>query len=427
MYCSISNINSLFLIFFNGFNNIWERYGIMKKLFVISIILCMLLPLSVSATEKASIYPYEYAWNEFWYEEAEEAVTLSGDFKVKSAFLMEASTGKVLYSLNEDEQLPIASVTKVMSTLLVMEAIDSGKIALEDMVTISERAASMGGSQVFLEASEQMSVNDLLKALIVVSANDATLALAEHIYGSEESFIIAMNEHAKQLGMENTNFVNTNGLPIENHYSSAEDVALMTQELLKYPLIFEYTTIWMDTIRNGSFGLANTNKLIRFYNGANGMKTGFTDAAMYCLSGTALRDGMQLIAVVLGADSSDERFATAKKMLDFGFANYSIIAPEKLDLEPINIIKGVKETAEIDYTPASILLEKGKKFNITQTAHINDPPEAPVKKGETVGYVTYEVDGTEITRVLVYITEDVNKISYFVVLGRIIKNIFSFF
>ncbi|HAN22126.1 MAG: hypothetical protein A2Y15_01515 [Clostridiales bacterium GWF2_36_10] len=399
----------------------------MKKLFVILIVLCMLLPLSVSAEDEAAVYPYEYAWEEFWYEEAEQAVSLSGDFKVKSAFLMEASTGKVLYSLNENDRLPIASVTKIMSTILVMEAIDSGKIKLEDMVTVSEHAASMGGSQVFLEAGEQMSVHEMLKALVVVSANDATLALAEHIYGSEESFIMEMNKRAKDLGMENTNFINTNGLPIENHYSSAEDVALMTQELLKYPLIFEYTTIWMDTIRNGTFGLANTNKLVRFYNGANGMKTGFTNEAMFCLSGTAKRDGMQLISVVLGADTSDARFSTVKKMLDFGFANYSIVTPEKLTLEPISIIKGVKETADIDYTPSSILLEKGKKSSITQTAHIDQPPEAPVKKGDTVGYISYEVDETEITRVPVYITEDVDKISYFVILGRIIKNIFSFF
>lgn len=404
-----------------------EGIWIMKKLFILFFILCLLFPLSVSATEENTVYPYAYAWEEFWYEEAEETVTLSGDFNVKSAFLMEASTGKVLYALNEDAHLPIASVTKVMSTLLVMEAISGGKITLEDMVTVSERAASMGGSQVFLEPNEQMSVHELLKALIVVSANDATLALAEHIYGSEESFIMAMNEKAKLLGMENSNFVNTNGLPIENHYSSAEDVALVTQELLKYPLIFEYTTIWMDTIRNGTFGLANTNKLIRFYAGANGMKTGFTDDAMYCLSGTALRDGMQLIAVVLGASSSEERFSTAKKMLDFGFANYSIVTPEKLSLEPVNIIKGVQETAAIDYEPASILLEKGNKASITQTAHIEESPLAPVVRGDTVGYIVYAVNGTEVTRVPVTITEDVGEIGYFILLGRIIKNMFAFF
>lgn len=398
----------------------------MKKISVF-IVICLLLPLSVSATEKAEVYPYDYAWNEFWYEQSEETATLTGDFNAKSAFLMEASTGKVLYSLNEDEGLPIASVTKVMSTMLIMEALDSGKIKLTDMVTISERAASMGGSQVYLEPNEQMSVEELLKAVVVVSANDATLALAEHIYGSEESFIASMNEHAQNLGMENTNFVNTNGLPIENHYSSAEDVALMTQELLKYPLIFEYSTIWMDTIRNGTFGLANTNKLIRFYSGANGMKTGFTDEAKYCLSGTALRDGMQLIAVVLGAETSKERFSTVKKMLDFGFANYSLITPEKLTLEPVNIIKGVKETACIDYTPASILLEKGKDAEITQTVHIESTPEAPVLQGDTVGYVVYEIEGNEVTRVPICITENIDKIGYFTVLGRILKSIFAFF
>ena len=390
-------------------------------------VICLLLPLSASATEQAAVYPFEYAWEEFWFEEAAQTATLSGDFRVKSAFLMEASTGKVLYSLNEDERLPIASVTKIMSTLLIMEALDSGKIKLDDIVVVSENAASMGGSQVFLEPNEQMSVEEMLKAVVVVSANDATLALAEHIYGSEDSFIIEMNNRAKQLGMENTNFVNTNGLPIADHYSSAEDVALMTQELLKYPLVLEYSTIWMDTIRNGSFGLANTNKLIRFYKGANGMKTGFTDEAMFCLSGTALRDNMQLIAVVLGADTSAERFGTVKKMLDFGFANYSIVTPEKLNLEPVRIIKGVKEYAEIDYTPASILLEKGKSANIVQTAHIVELPEAPVSEGDKVGYVVYSIDGKEVAKVPVYITEDVGKIGYFIILGRIIKNIFAFF
>ncbi|PKM63088.1 MAG: D-alanyl-D-alanine carboxypeptidase [Firmicutes bacterium HGW-Firmicutes-21] len=399
----------------------------MKKMLVFLTVICLLLPLSASATEQAAVYPFEYAWEEFWFEEAAQTATLSGDFRVKSAFLMEASTGKVLYSLNEDERLPIASVTKIMSTLLIMEALDSGKIKLDDIVVVSENAASMGGSQVFLEPNEQMSVEEMLKAVVVVSANDATLALAEHIYGSEDSFIIEMNNRAKQLGMENTNFVNTNGLPIADHYSSAEDVALMTQELLKYPLVLEYSTIWMDTIRNGSFGLANTNKLIRFYKGANGMKTGFTDEAMFCLSGTALRDNMQLIAVVLGADTSAERFGTVKKMLDFGFANYSIVTPEKLNLEPVRIIKGVKEYAEIDYTPASILLEKGKSANIVQTAHIVELPEAPVSEGDKVGYVVYSIDGKEVAKVPVYITEDVGKIGYFIILGRIIKNIFAFF
>lgn len=398
----------------------------MKKLAVL-IAICLMLPISVSATEEAYIYPYDYAWEEFWYNEAEQTATLTGDFKAKSAYLMEASTGKVLFSQNEDDRLPIASVTKIMSTILIMEALDNRKIDLNEMVTISENAASMGGSQVYLETNEQMSVHELLKAVVIVSANDATLALAEHIYGSEESFIQAMNERAEGLGMENTNFVNTNGLPAEGHYSSAEDVALMTRELLKYPLTLEYSTIWMDTIRNGSFGLANTNKLIRFYKGANGMKTGFTNEAMFCLSGTALRDGMQLIAVVLGADTSEERFGTVKKMLDFGFANYMVVTPEKLSLEPVEIIKGVKETASIDYSPATILLEKGKDIDIKQTVHIEQTPQAPVLKDDIVGYVVYEKDGFEVARVPVSISEDVDKINYFIVLGRMIKNIFAVF
>ncbi len=398
----------------------------MKKLCAV-IALILIFPLTVSAEESASIYPYEYAWEAFWYEEAEETATLTADFKAKSAFLMEASSGKVLFSMNEDDRLPIASLTKIMSELLVAEAVVNGKIKKTDMVTVSEHAASMGGAQVYLEANEQMSVNELLKAMCVSAANDATVALAEFVSSSEESFVAAMNERAKKLGMSNTLFKNSTGLYEKDHYSTARDVALMAQELLKYPMILEYTTIWMDTIRRGTFGVANTNKLIKFYSGANGLSAGVTDESKYCLCGTAKRSGLQLIAVVLGAETNDERFSAVKKMLDYGFANYSVIRPEKIYLEPVTIIDGVKESAEIDYTPPSLLLEKGKSGKITQKAHIEETPEAPVKKGDTVGYIVYEIDGTETARVPVFVTEDVGKINYLIVLGRMIKSMFSFF
>lgn len=399
----------------------------MKKLCVV-IALLLIFPLTASAAgDSAAVYPYEYAFEAFWYEEAEETAALTADFKAKSAFLMEASSGKVLFSMNEDEKLPIASLTKIMSELLIAEAFANGKIKKTDMVPVSEHAASMGGAQVFLEANEQMSVNELLKAMCVSAANDATVALAEHVSGSEENFVAAMNERAEKLGMRNTLFKNSTGLHEKDHYSSAKDVALMAQELLKYPMILEYTTIWMDTIRRGTFGLANTNKLIKFYSGANGLSAGFTDESKYCLCGTAKRNGLQLIAVVLGAETNDERFSAVKKMLDYGFSNYSIVRPEKINLEPVTVINGVKESAEIDYTPPSLLLEKGKSGKITQKAHIEETPEAPVKKGDTVGYIVYEIDGAETARVPVYVTENVGKINYFIVLGRMIKSMFSFF
>ena len=398
----------------------------LKKLCIV-LALILILPLTVAAEDSAAIYPYEYAWEECWYEEAEETAALTADFKAKSAFLMEASSGKVLFALNEDEKVPMASLTKIMSQLLIAETISNGKIKKTDMVPVSEHAASMGGTQVYLKANEQMSVNELLKAMCVSAANDATVALAEFVSGSEDLFVAAMNERAKQLGMSKTLFKNSTGRHEKDHYSSAKDVALVAQVLLKYPMILEYTTIWMDTIRRGTFGLANTNKLIKFYSGANGLSAGFTDEAKYCLCGTAKRSGLQLIAVVLGAESNDERLSAVKKMLDFGFANYSIVRPEKAYLEPVTIINGTKSSAEIDYTPPSLLLEKGKSGKISQKAHIEETPEAPVKKGDTVGYVVYEIDGAEAARVPVYLTEDVGKINYMIVLGRMIKSMFSFF
>ena len=316
--------------------------------------------LPVHATEQSQIYPFDFATEDFWYKNDVPSGSFTSGIACKGCILMEASTGTVLYASDETAHLPIASVTKVMATLLIMEALDAGKLALGDMITVSDRAASMGGSQVYLEAGEQMSVDDLLKSLIVVSANDATVALAEAVCGSEESFIAAMNEKATELGLTDTHFVNTNGLPAEGHYSSAKDVALTTRALLEHPLVLNYTNIWMDTIRGGTFGLANTNKLVRFYNGANGMKTGFTGEAGYCLSGTAKRDGMQLIAVVLGASSSEDRFALAKQLLDFGFANYGVQTPVAELPDRIAVKKGIADTVGLTCTPPSVLLEKAR-------------------------------------------------------------------
>lgn len=378
---------------------------------------------AVFATEQGSLYPPAFETFEEWLEDA-PAATLTGDLGCKAALLMEASTGRVLYKSNETEHLPIASVTKIMSTLLVAEAIDGGKITENDMVTVSAYAASMGGSQVFLEAGEQMSVDELLKCLIVVSANDAAVALAEHIYGSADSFIAAMNARAQELGMENTEFVNTTGLD-DGGYSCALDVALMTKELLTHPLIFKYTTIWMDTIRNGAFGLSNTNRLVRFYKGANGMKTGFTTEAMYCVSATAERDGMQLIAVVLGSPTSDKRFGTAKQMLDFGFANYAVRTPELPVLEDVPVKEGTEKTVGVTATAPSLLTEKGTG-EIKWSLELPECLVAPVKGGNKVGVIVYSLGESELCRVDVMAKEDVESISFSFLFGLVWKKILSF-
>lgn len=402
----------------------------MKKWIAVCLLLSMLLTpvgMAVSATEVAQIYPYAFAFEAYWYDDATvPAASFTSSLQCKGCLLMEASTGRVLYEDRADDPLPIASVTKVMATLLIMEAIDAGKLALTDTVTVSDRAASMGGSQVFLEPGEQMSVDDLLKSLIVVSANDATVALAEAVCGSEEAFIAQMNEKAAELGLTNTHFVNTNGLPVEGHHSSARDVAITTRALLQHPLVLNYTGIWMDTIRDGRFGLANTNKLIRFYQGATGMKTGFTSEAGYCLSGTAKRDGMELIAVVLGSPTSDERFALAKQLLDFGFANYVLRAPEAELPESIPVVMGVSDTVALTCETPAVLLEKGKTDGVTQTLSLPDSIEAPIAAGQVLGTVSFEQNGEVLASVPVCAAEAVDRIGFGDSLRRILTNIFSF-
>ena len=373
----------------------------------------------VWANETASIYPPQYAVEDYWYDDSLPAAVFGGDFDVGSMLLMEYSTGKVLYAMNENDKVPIASVTKVMSALLILEALDSGRISLNDTVTVSETAASMGGSQVYLEPFEQMSVEDLLKSMVVSSANDATVALAEHISGSVESFVTQMNERAAQLGMANTHFVNTTGLDAEGHYSSAYDVALMTRELMHHSLIFNYSTIWMDTIRNGAFGLANTNKLIRFYPGATGMKTGYTSSAGFCVSATAQRDGMQVIAVVLDGSTSDERFSAAKKMMDFAFANYSIIKPERCELEPLSVKRGTSENVALTYEPPSILTEKGSP-EVSAKFELVESVEAPVTKGTQVGIARYSINGQEVATAPVTVADDCERMDFITMLWRIL-------
>ncbi|MBQ1976121.1 MAG: D-alanyl-D-alanine carboxypeptidase, partial [Clostridia bacterium] len=291
------------------------------------------------------------------------------DVDALSAVLMDAETGEILYAKNPDEALPPASVTKIMTLLLVMEAIDSGQIQMSDTVSISENAASMGGSQVYLEPGEQMSVEDLLKSTVVSSANDAAVALGEFVAGSEEAFVRRMNERAAELGMEHTKFENATGLDDDTtaHLTSAEDIAIMSRELISHEKILEYTSIWMDTIRNGAFGLSNTNRLIRFYSGATGLKTGSTSKAKFCISATAKREGLHLIAVIMGSPTRDIRNAMATRLLDWGFANFAMYRNPGADAGRVKVLGGVAEDCGVMYGDYSRLMKKGSEKNVTYT------------------------------------------------------------
>ena len=351
-------------------------------------------------------------------------VTMAAQLELNStsACLMEASTGKILYEINADEKLEPASVTKIMSLLLVFEAMDDGKITLDTPVSASEHASSMGGSQIWLEPGETMTVHEMLKAVIVASANDCTVALGELVAGSEEGFVALMNERAVELGMKNTHFVNCTGLPADNHYTTARDIAIMTRELHKHSKVYDYTKIWMDTIRDGEFGITNTNKLIRFYNGATGMKTGYTSSALYCMSATASRDGMNLIAAVMKAESSDKRFADAKKLLEYGFANYSIYKPGIPAFDDIKVLEGKKNSVGLYADVSDFLIEKGYRNKIETSIEISDNITAPVDKDTAVGKVSYTVDGKEIASFPVVTAEKVEKITFLDIFLRLMRS-----
>ena len=341
-----------------------------------------------------------------------------------SAILMEASSGQVLYELNADEKLPIASVTKTMTMLLIMEALDFGKIKLSDKVVASEYAASMGGSQVFLEAGEEMTVEEMLKAIAVASGNDAAVAMAEFIAGGEPAFVEMMNKRALELGCKNTHFINCNGLDeTPEHHSTARDVAIISRELLKHSKILDYTTIWMDSLRGGEFGLSNTNKLIRFYKGANGIKTGSTSTAKYCLSASAKRDGMQLIAVVLAAPSSAERFSSASKLLDYGFANYSCVnAAQKIgDLKEIGVIGGKTDLVKPEADKGvNFIVKKGNQDKVEHSLVIEEPLRAPIKKGQKIGSATLTIDGQKVAVCDILSKEDVERMNISTMLWKIL-------
>lgn len=319
------------------------------------------------------------------------AETAAVELRAPSAILMDAATGTVLFEKNADERREPASVTKIMTLLLVMEALEAGQIGWEDRVTASAAAAGKGGSQIYLEEGEQLSMDEMLKSVTVSSANDCATALAEHVAGSEAAFVGRMNARAAELGMTNTRFVNCTGLDDEpearEHLTTARDVAIMSRELLKHDAIRRYTTIWTDSVRGGAFGLSNTNKLVRFYQGTTGLKTGYTSRAGHCLSASASRDGIELIAVVLGADSSSHRFEDAKALLNWGFANYTLIRPDDgIQPEPIPVTLGTLESVTpLLESPDPILLEKSKAAAVKRELELPERLEAPVEAGQTLG------------------------------------------
>ena len=329
------------------------------------------------------------------------------------AVLIEQNSGRVLYDHNMHQKLRPASVTKVMSLLLIMEAIDSGRLSYTDKIPCTEEAAAMGGSQIWLDVREELTVDEMLKAICVVSANDCTVAMAEYLAGSQEAFVAQMNDKAKELGMNDTTFKNCHGIDEDGHETSAYDIALMSRELLtKHPDITKYTTIWMDSLRDGKSELVNTNKLIRNYKGATGLKTGSTSIALYNLSASATRDDLSLIAVVMNAPTTKIRFAEAEKLLDYGFNNfqYSKFANANDILKTISVEKGVKDNIELAYeNSAGALIKKGESKNVEQTINIPDKISAPINKGDVVGNIVYTVDGNEISRVNIIANETVEK------------------
>jgi len=348
-------------------------------------------------------------------EDVFPAAASVSEIPAKSAVLMDASSGRVLFENNADEQMPPASITKIMTLLLTFEAMENGTLKYSDIITCSEHASSMGGSQIWLEPGEEMTAEDLIKATAINSANDASMALAEHIGGSEENFVAMMNEKAKSLGMQNTNFVNPTGLDAENHYSSARDIAIMSKELLRHEDIKKFSTVWMDTLRNGETGLTNTNKLVRFYKGCTGLKTGTTDGAGSCLSASAERNGMSLIAVSMGSATSNDRFTSCRTLLDYGFSAYELFTPEvsKEELPLVPVIKGVVPEVSLEFSKvAPILLEKGKGGEVKKEIIVEETKNAPVSCGDNLGKVVFSLNGETLAEIPLTAAENVEKMTF---------------
>ena len=369
----------------------------MKK--IISVFVALLLAFSAGAAAFA----------------ANSGITISA----KSAILIERTTGRVLFEYEADTPMPPASITKIMTLLLVMEAIESGKLTMETEITASEHACSMGGSQIWLEPGEVFTVHELMKAAAIASANDACAALAEAVSGTEEAFVELMNQRAAELGMKNTVFKNCTGLDAEGHVSTARDIAIMSAELLSHEKIKEYSTVWMDSLRNGETELTNTNKLVRFYKGCTGLKTGSTDEAGCCLAVSAERDGMELVSVTLGSPNTDERFAAGRKLLDYGFANFTVAKPKppEEELYEIPVTHGTVDfiTPVFD-TPECFLLPKGQEGLIEQKVTLPESLEAPVEKGQVIGKVTVSLSGGEIGEYNILAGEGAEKMNFFAAL-----------
>ena len=393
-----------------------------RKLLSLALALALLLPsAALGAEEGEGGWPQEPAEAAVSQEVIQEevaaaaALTPGENLPVKSAVLMEERTGAVLFAQNENEQLPPASITKVMSLLLFMEALESGKISLDDVVVCSDTAAAYGGSQIWLEPGEEMTVNDLLKAVAIASANDATVCLAEYVAGSEEAFVQMMNQKARELGMTGTTFQCAAGLDSPGHLSTARDIAIMSRELiLNHPQIQEYSTVWMDSLRGGATQLVNTNRMVRFYEGATGLKTGTTNGAGSCLSATAARDGLGLIAVVMGADTSDHRFAAARSLLDWGFANYTMasLAPPE-NILPVKVTRGVQTQVEVTcQPPAGVLVKKGQESAITQDVILEETVEAPVLQGQQLGSIAVCVEGERVAEYPIVAAAAVDRMTF---------------
>ena len=343
-----------------------------------------------------------------------------------SAVLIEADTGKILFEKNKDRERACASITKVMTLLLVMEALDSGQLKLDQKLTASAHAASMGGSDIWLEEGESMTVDDLIKATAVASANDAAVVLAEAISGSEDAFVDKMNKRAKSLGMKNTTFLNCNGLDENGHLTTAYDVALMSRELIKYPKIFEYTSIWIDNLRGGKTQIVNTNKLLKTYDGITGLKTGTTAEAGCCMSATAERDGLSLVAVVLGCKSGTERFKDAASLLDYGFANYTTqkLALPKNARDDVQVEGGMVKTIKVECSdPGDMIVSRMATNKITSELKIKKKIEAPIKKGDRVGEVNYYLDGELLKNIPITAKESVDKMTFSSVLGGLFNSL----
>ena len=398
----------------------------MKRLISILLILTVIIcgsPLSTFASDMEDI------------SNSKENITADSDdvdvegisVNAKSAILIEASTGEILYSYNAQEALPPASVTKIMTLLLVAEAIRDGKVSTDDVIIVSEKASSMGGSQIFLGEGESFTVEELMKSTIIASANDAAVALAEHIAGLEEHFVSLMNSRAKELGMTSTNFENCTGLDdsTTNHVTSAHDIGIMSRELIKHDIILKYSNVWQDNIRNGEFVLTNTNRLVRYYQGCTGLKTGSTDKAGFCLSATAKRDGMHLIAVIMGAPTRDERNSAAKMLLDYGFASYSLYTDEAKALERVPVHHASPEEVTLFTNEFSCLVKKGESKLIEREYMIPDFISGNHFAGDKVGEVIYKIEGREIGRSDIIIVDDIIPISIWNIFFRILLDVIN--